>query len=419
MRILTSAQACGFGPASKLVAVSGLLRDSTIDFIGEGVALDFVRRHADRFAAVREGSTSDGAAIAGALAVADVVISVMDADLVYWAVRHRRPVLLFDSLLSFWDCGRSITDLARCAEVVRDGDELSARTAYDSLAPHEQVLLAHLLSTRSFVQNFPGVPERIKELAAAGAEHIELSGPILDIVAVRSALAAAPSLDEPQLLVNLGGFKNFYLDYDERNAYLTLIRRWVLELAAREPDLRSIMVCCGAFSTPEVLHVGGTRVEFTFLPHREFLRHLAHAPLYAVPPSLTSLHEAVIANRMPLLLPEQHYGHIANRRMLGDIAVGRHAAALESLGNRFTVAEDDFEGTRELDELVRGIMTDEQTYAEVRALLDARYDACRALSLDEREQAVGELAALLDGNPLDVLLADLDLTALQAIGAGR
>ncbi|MGI5506232.1 hypothetical protein [Lentzea sp. CA-135723] len=411
MRILASAQACGFGPVSKLVAVSTALGPGTVDFVGQGVALDFARRNADRFGRVLFCDTAKPELVRPHLAETDVVISVMDADLVFWAVREGRPVLLFDSLLGFWDNTRGMPGLARAAEVVRTGDLASAQAAYEELGPHERILLAHLLATRSFVQNFPGVPARVAELAAVGADHVDLCGPIVDVDALHQALSAGPPDDPADLLVNLGGFKNFYLDYDSHNAYLDLMRRWVLDLAA-EADLEHIVVCCGGFAKAETVVVNQTRVDFTFLPHDEFLRHLAFTPSYAVPPSLTSLHEAVLTRRMPLLLPEQHYGHVVNRRMLGDIAVGRHAAAFTDVGPRFEVAEDDFEGTRQLDELTREVMRDDQGYQEVRALLDARLAAYRATTPEQRDAAVDELGGLLDGIPLEVALGKLDLAAL-------
>ncbi|MFD0448790.1 hypothetical protein ACFQ10_50835 [Streptomyces indonesiensis] len=57
MRIFSSAQACGFGPISKLTAISPLFEGATIDFTGRDVALDFARRHLHRFTNINEGDT--------------------------------------------------------------------------------------------------------------------------------------------------------------------------------------------------------------------------------------------------------------------------------------------------------------------------------------------------------------------------
>ncbi|GGP76129.1 hypothetical protein GCM10010185_57230 [Saccharothrix coeruleofusca] len=413
---MSSAQPCGYGPVSKLVAVAAALGPGRLDFVGTGVSLDFARRHQGHFNQVRPGDTADERSVAPHLATTDLVISVMDAELVFWAVRAGRPVLFFDSLLGFWATSRTPAQLAEVAEVVRDRDPAAARSAFDGLSPHERILVAHLLADRSFAQNFPGVPARIAELAEVGADHIQLTGPIIDNAAVRSALAAAPPEDPADLLVNLGGFKNFYLDYDSHNAYLDVLRRWVLDLAGSTGDLEHVIVCCGGFSRPETVRVGRTRVDFTCLPHQEFLRQMAFAPLYAVPPSLTSLHEAVLVRRMPWLLPEQHYGHIVNRRMLAGTAVARHAASMRRLGPQFQVPEDDFDGTRELDRLTRLLAGDEKAYQGLRSHLDDSLAAYRALDPERRAAAVDELVPLLDGPPLTELLADVDTVALASAG---
>lgn len=414
MRILSSAQACGFGPVSKLVAITPLLVGSRVDFVGQGVALDFARRHSHRFHRITEGDTSRHEDLAQGLADADLVVSVMDAELVFRAVRAGRPVLFFDSLLGFWLTDRSFEELAARAQLVRWADHDTARYVFDTLAPHERILLAHLLARRSYAQNFPGVPARIAALAATGADHIELCGPIVDRGALEGALTQPPPERPAGLLINLGGFQNFFLDYESHNAYLDLVRRWVSELAVARPELGRILVCGGAFRRGVTETHGDVEVEYAFLPQTEFLRQLAHAPLYAVPPSLTSLHESVILRRLPLLLPEQHYGHIANLRALRGTVAGDIAASLTDLGSRFVVPEDDLEGTKALDRLTRELLTDESGYRRLADHLDTRLTAYQELTQEERGAAVDELGALLGGPALAELLDLVDLTPATA-----
>ncbi|MFJ3913705.1 hypothetical protein EDE04_0173 [Streptomyces sp. 2132.2] len=414
MRILSSAQACGFGPVSKLVAITPLLAGSRVDFVGQGVALDFARRHSHRFHRITEGDTSRHEDLAQGLADADLVVSVMDAELVFRAVRAGRPVLFFDSLLGFWLTDRSFEELAARAQLVRWADHDTARYVFDTLAPHERILLAHLLARRSYAQNFPGVPARIAALAATGADHIELCGPIVDRGALEGALTEPPPERPAGLLINLGGFQNFFLDYESHNAYLDLVRRWVSELAVARPELGRILVCGGAFRRGVTETHGDVEVEYAFLPQTEFLRQLAHAPLYAVPPSLTSLHESVILRRLPLLLPEQHYGHIANLRALRGTVAGDIAASLTDLGSRFIVPEDDLEGTKALDRLTRELLTDESGYRRLADHLDTRLTAYQELTQEQRGAAVDELGALLGGPALAELLDLVDLTPATA-----
>jgi hypothetical protein len=248
------------------------------------------------------------------------------------------------------------------------------------------------------------VRKRIDALAKVGADHVRLCGPIIDRSALAGALAEPPPQDVGQLLINLGGFKNFFLDYRTNNAYLHLIERWLRELVSADRDLEVVDVCGGAFTDAETIEVAGRRIRLRFLPQRDFMRYLAHTPHYAAPASITSLQEAVIAERMPLLLPEQHYGHVVNLRMLADTAIGRMASSFLLISPQLTVTEDDLIGTRELDRHARALVSNDIEYRRFRSHLDGRLADYRGLRDEFRRAAVAELSELLDGPPIAELL---------------
>jgi hypothetical protein len=208
------------------------------------------------------------------------------------------------------------------------------------------------------------------------------------------------------MLINLGGFQNFYLDYTKNNAYLHLVIRWLRDLVAADPDLEVVDLCGGAFRDGRTIDVGNRRIRLRFLPQREFLGRLAHTPLYAAPASLTSLQEAVLARRVPLLLPEQHYGHVANLRLLAATAVGRMASSFQRASADLVITEDDLIGTQELDRHARALVENDTEYHRFRAHLDGRLADYRALRPDTAADAVAELAALFDGPPVVDLLTD-------------
>jgi hypothetical protein len=403
VRILASAQPCGFGPVSKLVAVGTLLGGDDIHFVGQGSALDFARAHPGSFARIDGADTGCQADLAAPLAAADLVVSVMDADLAFWAVRAGVPVRFFDSLFSFWIAQRPLADLVELAGRVAHSDDASARAAFLGASPHERVLLAHLLAEVSYVQNFPGVPDRLEELRQLGVRHIRLTGSMVDAMALERAATESAGVPGCDLLVNLGGFKNFYLDYESRNAYLRLMERWAQDLTRTDPRFERVTLCCGAYQPARRVVVGAGELSLRFLTHAEFLAMLVQSPLYAAPPSLTSLHEAVALGRMPLLLPEQHYGHVFNLRMLDGTVLAHHAASLLDL-SPVQVPDDDWAGTRALDQAWASIAADPGRYRAFRRYMDARLEGYGMLSEPQRLQAIRTVGRLLDGPSLAEVL---------------
>jgi hypothetical protein len=410
MRLVLGAQNCGFGPAAELVAVSRLLSGHERVFVGDGVAATFAHRNADAFDEIREtagaratyeATTADALVEAG-----DQVISVMDADLVLRAVVAGRPAIMVDSLFGFWRLDRppaAIHDL--CASMPRSsvgaaGHHLAA------LSPHERVVAAHLLAAHSVVQNFPGVRRRMAEFAALPSGPVmHLTGSLVDLDGLRHVRSdAEPEYD---LLVNVGGFKNFLLDFEVNNDYLRLLQRWIPDLLRDWSRFPRVLVCGGPYDPrrEQTITVGGRRADCRLLPQRELLRHVATAPHYLLAPGLTALHEAVALGRLPLALPEQHYAHIFTVRHLGGTLFGRTASRFADVLPHHPVPEDDLYGTAALVEIAGRVVDDDTLYARFRQRLNERIEDHVALTPAERADGIGELREAFRGDPLPAVLA--------------
>lgn len=383
------------------------MRESDIKFVGSGVALDYARLNDRWFYEVVEKDTSDEAQMEPEIRNSDCVVSVMNAELVFWSVRAGRRVYFFDSLLSFWGLNRDVGEIARVADEVRSGSEVRARAAFDSLAAHEQVFLCHMLADRSYAQNFPGVEERVAALREHGFEGVSISGPIVNVREIEEAaeVGGAPTAD---LLINLGGFKNFYLDYDRHNAYLEIMTRWARDLLRRRPRFERIAVCSGAFRTARSFTEGGRQVELRCLEHKEFLRELAGKPVYLATPGLTSLHEAIVSDVMPMALPEQHYGHLFNMKMLEGTQFAQYGASLSGSGIEYPVPEDDFEGTKAIAAAAERIARDEALYLRFRDYMNERLDTVLSVGADKRSVIVEELRSVIHGSPLTEIVGKIE-----------
>ncbi|WP_282203036.1 hypothetical protein [Kitasatospora fiedleri] len=419
MRILLGAQSCGFGPISKLTAVSRALDGHHRVFTGVTVAADFAHRNADAF-----DEFVDIAADAGALdreiRRADWVVSVMDADLVFRAVAAGRPVLLVDSLLAFWKLDTPAWRIAELCELSRRTGSAPPAEVLAELSPHEQVFAAHLLADVSAAQNFPGVAERIAELRALGAVGAHLTGPIVD----EPALADVPRATEDavDLMVNIGGFKNFLLDYDHHNAYLHLVSRWIPDLLADWPRFDRVAVCGGSYGGDRAARVavGGRTAEFRCLSHRAFIPAVASARHYLLTPGLTAIHEALLLGHFPMALPEQHYGHISNLEGLAGTLFERHGSRFSDLIPGYEVPADDFEGTAAIVGHVGRLLADDGGYALFRRGMNERIESFVDLGPEDRADGVAELRALLQGPSFSALLGEvLPAPADELVGGAR
>ncbi|GAA0457388.1 hypothetical protein ABZ951_03835 [Streptomyces sp. NPDC046215] len=412
MRIVMGAQNCGFGPAAGLVAVSRLLAGHERIFVGDGVAAAFARRNADAFDAVRDTAGAGPAAIDELLRTSDRVVSVMDAALALRAVVAGRPVVMVDSLLSFWQLTRPLAGIrALCASMPRSSFHAADRHL-SSLSAHERVIAAHLLATHSVVQNFPGVGERAAELAGPGGTGpvVHVTGPIIDVDGLRGLPHTARSRAEPEydLLVNIGGFKNFLLDFDVNNDYLRLLHRWTGDLLRDWPRFPRVLVCGGPFGEhrEQDISAAGRHATCRFLPQRALLRQVAGTPHYLLTPGLTALHEAVALGRLPLALHEQHYAHVFTVRRLGGTLFGRTAGRFADVLPEQRIPEDDVAGTAALVEIAGRIREDDGLYARFRRTFNERIERYVSLTPAQRRAGVAELRDALGGEPLSSALAE-------------
>lgn len=406
MKLITSAQACGFGPASKLLSVVKLLPDAEIDFIGDGIALDFMRRNPGHFHAIDECEPERARDVVRDRAGRyDAAIVVMHAELAFWAVRFRMPVSFFDSLFSFWKLERPLAELAQIVrrwEALEDGD---AYAGFISLAPHERNMAAHLLAHHSFVQRFAGVDERVSALRELGFEHIEVTGSMIDAQHASLSDSAPPPMrpNDYSIVASLGGYKNFLLDFDRNDEYLRLIERWAADFMRARPQCKSMMLCSGAYLQPRTISIDGRLLTMSFASHDEFLLLVRRTPVILCTPGLTSIHETMHLGRLPLLLPEEHYGHVFNRRGLAGTRLGLLAVGLEDVIGGYDLPDDDFAGTAAIVAVTRAILESPDRYAAFSAAMTVRVDAYvefLASADGELGQHVDEVRSLLEGPPL-------------------
>jgi hypothetical protein len=412
VRIVMGAQNCGFGPVSELVAVSRPLRGHERVFVGDGVAAVFARRNSDAFDDMCDTTgmpeKARSAMIDDLLRGCDHVISVMDAELVFRAAVARRPVTMVDSLFSFWRLAQPPAGIHELCATMPRSRFAAADRHLARLSPHERVAAAHLLAAHSVVQNFPGVPERAAQFAALDdGPEMHLTGSIVDVEGLREvARTAEPEYD---LLINIGGFKNFLLDFDVNDDYVRLLLRWVPDLLRDWPRFRRVLVCGGPFGEgrERAVTAAGGRADCRFLRQRELLQAVASTADYLMTPGLTALHESIALGRLPLAIHEQHYAHVFTMRALDGTLFGRSGGRFTDVVPCHPLPEDDFAGTAALVELAGRVREDDELYATYRRTFNERIEHHLSLTPAQRQRGVEELGRLLDGRPVHSVMTGI------------
>ena len=406
MRIVMGAQNCGFGPASELVAISRLLSGHERVFVGDGVASAFARRNADAFDEIHEATVAHGTAGSGAgaesvmiddlLENSDQVVSVMDADLVLRAVVAGRPTVMVDSLFSFWQIGSPLT---RIRDLCRTLPRFSFKAADQHLAdlsPHERIVERPICSPRTaWCRTSRASLGAWSSSPTSAPALMHLTGSIIDLEGLRNVpLDAEPECD---LLINVGGFKNFLLDFEVNNDYVRLLQRWIPDLLRDWPRFPRVLVCGGPFGEHrgQTVSAAGGRADCCFLPQRELLRRVASTPHYLLAPGLTALHESVALGRLPLALHEQHYAHVFTVRGLEGTSSAGPPGRFADVLPYHPVPEDDFAGTAALVEIAGRIRADDELYGRFRQTLNERIEHHVSLTPAQRLQAVEELRDVL------------------------
>ncbi len=373
-----TAKSFGYGSVSKLATIAAARPGDERHFVGSGIALEFATRNRDHFSTVDECEIEAGWPLVAWLRGPDALVSVRNADAVFWARRAGLPALFVDSLLWFWKPQREIEDLVDLARAL---DALPAEAAWSSfcaLSEHDRAVMGHVLADASLAQRFPGVDERVNRLSNAGCTGVRACGPIVDYDMIRSlaedmVAASAPAATDWDVVINVCGYDNFVLDSKTTPAYLRLLERWTCDYVRRHSNCRRALICGGPYRSGGVTEVGSSVVELGTLTHADLLRVAARAPRYLCSPGLTSFHELVALGRVPRMGPPQHSCHLASIRALEAQGLDRIGLDLSPIVGD-DVPADDLGGTMAIIDQSKQVLDDPRAYRAVADRLDTLLD---------------------------------------------
>jgi hypothetical protein len=311
MRILASAEAFGYGPASKLIAVCSELNrhHAAVDFKGVGISFDFAKVNATTFDSIEQLDRMVDLAAVSSRGY-DGALSVMDPFLALWAAFHEIPCIYIDSLYWFWtwpdECEPELQK--RAAELLALGTVDEALAALADISMHEAQYLAHYLATKSCIQRPASRAQRGIMPGHAGVEYVDA---VVDMSQRRPA-------DPDGWLATTSGLLNPLVSTELAVSWVRSIFLLLLEGTAEAGEDAPIIIA----GNPEVLALASEhasdRLEIKPLDHAGILSAMNSAIGCFAPPGLTTMLEASAYGTPLILLPEQHYGHFANYDLISQ-----------------------------------------------------------------------------------------------------
>jgi len=307
--LAVAAQSFGYGPCSKLSTILEFLKP-TATFYGNTTSLTFAELNKEVFKNIVKMQGKDFFQISFAKYAYSIV--VMDYDFAIAAWWNNNKYLYVDSLFWFWDWSKINSNSIKLLDNLKEKGNLTEfLKIWDSIDPHSKQYYAHFYSTRSVIQKYANNTEHIKLFP--NKRFVEV-GPIINnslkkITARTKIVVSYCGLLSP--LVN----KQRALEYIELTkkllgGFLPKNKKDTLFLV--NPELKQ--------ECENILPFG----EVHSLGHEQTLKLLNKTKVLILPPSITSILEAVEYGVPVILLPEEHDGHYPNYLELKRKANGKN-----------------------------------------------------------------------------------------------
>lgn len=380
MKIIFGAQACGFGPVSKMTSLAKEFNANDKVFIGNDISLQFVNRQKALFSQTIDRNKSKLNLINKAIKESSYGVVVMDHNLAFHFYLSQKRYYFIDSLFGFWYSRKNETTLARIFSSFSEMNQKDKIKNFNLLKVHEQKLFAHFYSEMSFIQNFFGVKDRISRLDQLGFINLLDVNPIVDNYYNQEYLNSYNG----DMLINLGGIENFLVDSDTA-AYLKLIEKLSLDLISL-PYVTKINVCAGSYKNPKSQTINGKKINFLFEDKVSFHKLVSTSQFYLSSPGLTAFYEALYYKRPTIYLPEQHASQYYNINHIKKTWLKPYCLTLFDVIGERKISPNDFRGSSQIVKYIGKILYNKNLYDKFRDSLFKKIDMVRKIDLKTYQQ---------------------------------
>ena len=140
MKVIFGAQACGFGPVSKMVSLTKEFKKEERLFIGNDISLEFVNRQNTLFSKIIDRNKRASNIIDETIKESSYGVVVMDHDLAFQLYLSRKRYYFIDSLFGFWYSRKNENTLARIFSSFSEMSQKEKIKNHNLLKVHEQKL---------------------------------------------------------------------------------------------------------------------------------------------------------------------------------------------------------------------------------------------------------------------------------------
>jgi len=304
LRLLTSAEAFGYGPCSKLTYVVKKLKEespnSRIEFLGEGSALDFALQNSSLFNGVHEYEgvypNPDNY---------DAVLSVMNPFTILWGWFHRKKCIYIDSLYWFWKFDeKNFNFLEDVINQLTNAESIEEVWALTKDVPvHHLHYIAHKLSTISCNQFFGNESQKL-DIFRRQIKNIVTVNPMVDT-------SYKHEVKRDTVLITLGGLLSPLNQKKEALAYVNLVLKITDEFILEASKNYKVVLA----SNPEIVKAIKDiprDVIVTSLSQEEMLKTINRSVLVLTTAGITTMYECLEYETPFFVLPELHDGNYSN-----------------------------------------------------------------------------------------------------------
>ena len=375
MKVIFGAQACGFGPVSKMVSLTKEFKKEERLFIGNDISLEFVNRQNTLFSKIIDRNKRASNIIDETIKESSYGVVVMDHDLAFQLYLSRKRYYFIDSLFGFWYSRKNENTLARIFSSFSEMSQKEKIKNHNLLKVHEQKLFAHFYSEMSFIQNFFEVKNRISRLNRLGFKNLVEVNPIIDNYYYQQYKNSSNG----ELLINLGGIENFLVDIETAD-YLKLIEKLSLDLI-NLPYVKNITVCAGSYKYKKSKIINGKSILFSFEDKISFHKLISTAQFYLSSPGMTAFYEALYYQRPTIYLPEQHASQYYNINHIKKAWLRPYCLTLFDVIGEKKISPNDFRGSTQIVKYVDKILHNKNLYNKFRDNLRKKIEIVREVNL--------------------------------------
>ncbi|MDD4081925.1 MAG: hypothetical protein PHD05_00925 [Sphaerochaetaceae bacterium] len=309
--ILCDSVPYAFGPVSKLIAISRLLRDDfDLVFLTTGMTRNFIEQEQlGRIVECNTRKLTDLEKNTNLFKQAALFLDVMNQNSVEFAQKIGTKVAFVDSLFWMW---------SGIWPYMKDVDYY-------------------------FIQNFGEINDQIEKFKI---KNSLLVGPIIENV---TTLKANKSYD---YLISFGGIESFSIKVGENTNYpIFMTKLLIKELEAK----KATFAFTGNKKIMEMLKKEIGKDCFFYFTHEEFLSTLKNAKIAIVTPGLTCAFEIFSLGKKVLFLPPQNYSQVQNLTKFREYGIAKDSIDWSDIYPGFEIPNRirEREGDPKLQELMQ------------------------------------------------------------------